>query len=512
MSDPEATPRAEKSLNRQTVLEEDEYLEALSKIIARDFFPSLVHLDATNDYLDAVSSKDPKLIQKSVRKLQQLSDTPLVSASRRGQFETPRTPWGETPAGSSSSGRPSKRPKYETNISLDEFQARYTSEDNSSFTQILDEENKQRKEVYGWAYDAQKRVEAQNRKALEGRERMMIELPSGPGVKQKFRIEAPVPVGLLTDGSQVESEKAKGKKRAVDADEEQETESVNGNALAVVEKDAEVNVLARRKDTRSAGVDGWKFKARNALMFAPDANVSPYHPPMVHKVPEKNPKVILHNSTRLPEQDETSDAPRSLSAPSSPTRSRIDAAITGTPYRPRGKDEGFTLVPNLPSPKADELGPAALKQLMTWGTLNATPRVISQSDDAAAITADTPFHLPKASRRETIGLQLSNKASKSLRAKAEMLGLRTPGVTRTPVTAGFSGKRGDMAPPTWTPRKSEAAGNLTPAAKRLLQRTTMSAAGLRRADVMEQTASWDGGKERELSRVRWTPTPLDGRR
>jgi protein DGCR14 len=170
-------------------------------------------------------------------------------------------------------------------------------------------------------------------------------------------------------------------------------------------------------------------------------------------------------------------------------------------------------VPNLPSPKAAELGPDALKQLMTWGTLNATPRIISQSEDhAAAVTADTPFHLPKASRRETLSLQLSNKASKSLRAKAEMLGLRTPGVTRTPVTAGFSGRRGDMAPPTWTPRKSEAAGNLTPAAKRLLQRTTMSTAGLRRADVMEQTASWDGGKERELNRVRWTPTPSDGRR
>jgi protein DGCR14 len=261
MSNLEATPRPEKSLNRQTVLEEDEYLEALSKIIARDFFPSLVHLDATNDYLDAVSSKDPKLIQQSVRKLQQLSDTPLVSASQRGRFETPRTPWGgETPA--SSSGRPSKRPRYETNISLDEFQARYTSEDNSSFTQILDEENKQRKEVYGWAYDAQKRVEAQNRKALEGRERMMIELPAGPGVKQKFRIEAPVPVGLLTDASQGESEKARGKKRAVDVAEDQEMDSGEATALAIVEKGEEVDILARRKDTRSAGVDGWKFKVR----------------------------------------------------------------------------------------------------------------------------------------------------------------------------------------------------------------------------------------------------------
>jgi len=72
------------------------------------------------------------------------------------------------------------------------------------------------------------------------------------------------------------------------------------------------------------------------------------------------------------------------------------------------------------------------------------------------------------------------------------------------------GKKGSMAPPSSTPRRAEASGNLTPAARRLLQRTTMGTAASRRAEVMERDAGWDSnkkGKEQDLNRVRWTPTP-----
>ena len=67
-------------------------------------------------------------------------------------------------------------------------------------------------------------------------------------------------------------------------------------------------------------------------MFAPDADESPYHPKPVLAAGDAKPpppKVIKYGNTRLPEQD---DAPSSsISAPPSPTRSRIDAAIAGTP-------------------------------------------------------------------------------------------------------------------------------------------------------------------------------------
>ncbi|KAF7347738.1 hypothetical protein MVEN_01531100 [Mycena venus] len=490
----------ERSLNRQVVLEEDEYMDALSKIIARDFFPSLVHLDAANGYLDAVRSQDPHLINASVRRLEEINATPL-----QRPMQTPgRTPYAtgpsETPLHRRGDGpSAAKRPKYDTDLSLDSFQARYTSEDNSSFTQILDEENRKRKEKWGWAWDAQKRVEAQRERLLADRERLMIEPQSVVGVREKFRIEAPTPKGLIED--------AKGKGKETEEDEEDaEEEDGDGEdkdkTLALVSSETAVDVMARQKDTRKAGVDGWNFKARNSLMFLPDADESPYHTRPT--APIGDPRAIVHGSTRLPEQDDSHSNARAMSAPPSPTRSHINAAILGTPYRPRSPTiNNFSLVPNLPSPTPDELGPAAVKQLMTWGTLNATPRIISQSDDLPP--PSTPFHIPAPTSREAVAQKLSNNASKSLRVKAGLLGLggRTPGIlSRTPASAS---KKGPMAPPSWTPRRSEAAGNLTPAARRLLDRT-MGTAASRRAEAMDKIADWDG-KQKDISRIRWTPTP-----
>jgi protein DGCR14 len=261
-------------------------------------------------------------------------------------------------------------------------------------------------------------------------------------------------------------------------------------------------------------------------MFSPDADVSPYHPPsssIQPTVANGVTKSIKHGNTRLPQQNDTSDS-YSSSAPPSPTRSRIDAAIAGTPCKvfptswllgliitiitDRSESptiNNFSLVADLPSPTPSELGPVGVKELMTWGTLNATPRIISQSEDDSLLPPRTPFHIPAPSSREIISHKLSNTASKSLRAKA---GLLNSG--RTPARTGV-GRKGTMPPPSWTPRRTDAAGSLTPAAKRLLDRTTMGTAASRRADAMGRMAGWEAnsGKigHKDLNNVRWTPTP-----
>lgn len=248
-----------RSLNRQVVLEEDEYTQALSQIIARDFFPSLVHLDATNEYLDALQTKDPHLIQASVRRLEHLA-TPTTSRSRY-TWQTPSaTPYAAGPSDTPLRPRDpsmdpplSKRPRYETEMSLDNFQARYTSEDNSSFTQILEDENRQRREKWSWAWEAQKRVEGQRGKMLEQREKMLIEAPAGAGVREKFLIEAPTQRHLITDG------------RERDAGDNEQQERSEPESMSLVLKESmneeeQVDVMAPKKDTRSAGVDSWKFK------------------------------------------------------------------------------------------------------------------------------------------------------------------------------------------------------------------------------------------------------------
>jgi len=65
-------------------------------------------------------------------------------------------------------------------------------------------------------------------------------------------------------------------------------------------------------------------------MFAPDADSSPYHRPESARV-DVDLKGVSYTNTRLPEHEHKLGDSTSVYAPPSPTRSRIDAAITGTP-------------------------------------------------------------------------------------------------------------------------------------------------------------------------------------
>ncbi|KZT30509.1 hypothetical protein NEOLEDRAFT_1052984 [Neolentinus lepideus HHB14362 ss-1] len=497
---PPSTPS--RSLNRQVVLEEDEYTAALSYIIARDFFPSIVHLDATNDYLDALRSEDPQLIHASVRRLEQLS-TPSMQGGRAWQTPS-QTPYGlgpsETPLRTPQGEAVTKRTRYDTDVNLDTFQAQYTSEDNSSFSEILDDENRKRREKWSWAWEAQKRVEAQKERLLEDRKRSLIEAPAGPGVREKFLIEMRTSAGSITDGQAHDMEgrepdavdKGKGKEVVLQPREDEKTD-----------------VMAPKKDTRPAGVESWHFKTRNALMFPPDADVSPYGgSASTSKLNDDSvePKLIKYNSTRLFEQDDSHRD--TLSEPPSPTRSRIDAAIAGTPYRPRSPTiNNFSLVPAVPSPTPSQLGPAAVKQLMTWGTITATPRVLDTGDQAESMPPPkTPFHIPAPTSREALSHRLSATAGKSLKARANLL---MGGTSSRSAPVNRTSRKGSMAPPSYTPRKVDATGNLTPAARKLLDKTTMRTAATRRAEAMGKIAGWEGSGKRmtDLNRVRWTPTP-----
>ncbi|KAL1665510.1 nuclear protein DGCR14 [Schizophyllum commune] len=483
---------AERSLNRQIVLEEDEYTAALSHIIARDFFPSLHHLDATNDWLSAVESGDETRIHNTVRRLEDLGATPFTGATPRyrpGDVE-------DTP-------RPAKRARLERdeqakglNLSLDEFQARFTSEDNSSFTRILDDENEKRREAHGWAFEAQRKAV----KAIEDgyRKRQLLlegkaaeaEGIEGAGVRGKLRIEYPdATVRGLIEGKKGEGG---GKEGAEEGNEGEAKEKEKEHALALAlarygesEGDHDEKVLTQRKDERDPGVQAWRFKARNQLMFPPDADESPYHPKPSEPKPKE--RVIKHTNTRLPEQEE---GEKSRSEPPSPTRSRIDAAIMGTAYSNTSlsSSDSFNLVPNLPTPTPDQLGPARMKELMTWGTLAGTPRILS-SDPIDE--PPTPFRIAEPTQREVISRKLSQSASKSIRER--------DGIMR-------GVKKEAMPPPSWTTRR-EREGNLTPAARRLLDRTV---GAQRRADAMERESGWNRAKQKDIASMRWTPTPGRG--
>jgi len=238
MSAHSVNPPPDRSLDSQIVLDEDEYTAALSSIIARDFFPSLAYVNSANDY-----SRNPHLLSQD---FDASPTTNRPDAFRQTPAHTPLfSNLTETPF---SSSVPHKRARYNVDLSLDDFQARYTSEDNSSFTRILDDENMQRKERWGWAWDAQRRNEAQQAKLVDARQRLLIEPPgAAAGVKEKFTIEAPAAIGLITDRSTAEREA------------EVTSEEMEQSSLAC-DQASDVDVMAPKADNRSASVDGWKFK------------------------------------------------------------------------------------------------------------------------------------------------------------------------------------------------------------------------------------------------------------
>ncbi|KAG8928565.1 hypothetical protein FRC01_005744 [Tulasnella sp. 417] len=537
------------SLSRQVVLDEDEYTEALSNIIARDFFPSLAQLDATNNYLSALESEDPLLIRNSARRLTELATAATPTPRYRGDNRTPYVNFpSDTPltfsARDGTDQPPAKKPRYNENLSLDQFQARYTSEDNASFTEILDDENRKRKDKHAWAWNAEDRATVRRAREIEARQTMMIEASkiNDSAAAARKVITGGEEVKAITQNGEPEDKKGKGKakaaetgsdgseyggmKTAVVADQGSSGVEAGDGQLVLREKKDEdmdgeesADVMAPLKDKRSAGVPGWKFKTRNALMFPPDADVSPYQMSSSELLTEgtrREAPTIVHANTRLPEQSEGAEGSvAGSSVPPSPTRSRIAAAISGLSYVPSTdspKVRGFGFVDAIPSPSPSQLGAQGMKELMTLGTLLATPRVISGSGDPAEETAtSSPFVIKPPNSRDMLGRRLGNEAGRSLTKKAGLLGggatPRTPG--------GGIDKRGNLTAS--TPRRVDI---LTPAARRLLSRTKEGAgygppvdSPRERGGLLGLTPAGERrrpGKQLDLRKVGWD-SPRGGR-
>ncbi|KAJ9104347.1 hypothetical protein QFC19_003989 [Naganishia cerealis] len=670
----DSSSKASVSLTRQVILDEDDYTAALSHIIKRDFFPSLDRLSATNNYLSALESQDTIAIADSIRHLSALTpgpgqrDAQMTAARHRREREmadvagTPyisRTPFGgagmETPmpynpAQELMDERESKRRKIDLSSGLDNFQAAYTSEDNSSFMEILQDENRQKKEKYSWAYAAEEQAK-QNRLRLEqSRRQLLIEaggyVPDDGLLPVRKRIEPPTHRLALTlpkieEQDQKQIEGGKGKQKAIQSDADTgstdkgdddtntslvvsntegattsdirslvrrapecdvpniaNTQLVIPNALpegslppvrddqselveivldpsthlaralaeaglpetAIVTRQGELvpsrevasgagdglgrgeadrmqreaiekQVMGELKDDREKLVPTWGYKTRNALMFGPDANVNPVlpgpRPALTAAQMRADPPEIRHANTRLEDEDEGDDQDASSSRrATSPSRSRVGAAIAGKQYQPSSslpKYGNYPLVPAVPSPSPSELGPDAVKQLMTWGTLLGTPRALNGDDDANVDLTPNNFKINEPKRRDEIGRRLATNASKSMRERAKgfgstpkglaVLSVRDTGSTRT--RAGSMGPPALPTPGSVTPRRREEA--LTPAGRSLLQRSVFGtpgrsepsglglprSAGTRsRGEAMERANGWNSANANKSSHKR----------
>ncbi|XAR55286.1 hypothetical protein NMG60_11035318 [Bertholletia excelsa] len=152
-----------------TVLDEDTYVAAIEKIIERDFFPDIPKLRDRLDWLEAVRSGDPiqirdaqlKIIERRGGKVTNPDATEGKSRTPGSTFFRNSTPFelDKTPSvvnndvsdvGEASDG------SVDVSLTLDQFFRRYTSEDDDSFSKIMEKVNRKRKERYGYLTEGEK--------------------------------------------------------------------------------------------------------------------------------------------------------------------------------------------------------------------------------------------------------------------------------------------------------------------------------------------------------------------
>ena len=390
------------------VLDEDDYTDALSHIIARDFFPGLLEIESKEDYLNALDSRDHEWIAAAGRKLTEVmtpgpdgrrlrgrrgtSMTPVSGLFGRGG-ETPKAWQGETPVTTVSrtesiATTQSNRPEVDTNMSLSAFQQKYTSEDNESFYKLLDKQNTKRADRYAWMWAGNK-IPAARQIAHRKRERILAA------------------------------------NRASQSSE-------NGKELAFL----------GAPDSRKAMPDSWPSRPDNPFMFAPGSIED-----TMQTVAQKNEetsraprRAVVYENTRIVA---ASTATSSADIPPSPSLSAVKDAIAGRP-RPSASESsfsggstprvnGYAFVDSEPEPAPSLESPSSL---------------LGSGDNAPS-----PFKLHESSKREALHHRMVDKFAKGKRAASG----KREGALKTPVPRFASSPR-------------VAKGGMTPAAQNLMSK------------------------------------------
>ena len=241
---------------------------------------------------------------------------------------------------------------------LDSFLSKYHSEDDASFNELVEKDQQKHREKYSWLYNKEKE---QN---LESNEQQQL---------------------AITD-----------------------SENTSSTMKAI--------------EYRPAGVKTWSYTAKNSLMYIPEG--------MEISVQEalqgsSKPREIVHENTRLSKEFLTKTQ-KSFSGVSNiskkdavPEKVGVDGLVVNSSDAPNVNGYGFVATPDirpgmlflsfllcfeLSFPLGVDMSP-----LMTWGSIEDTPLKV----DEVMATPGPQFKLPKISRREEIGMKLSEKASKA---------------------------------------------------------------------------------------------------
>ncbi|OJD15555.1 hypothetical protein AJ78_04212 [Emergomyces pasteurianus Ep9510] len=481
-----------------TVLDEDEYTDALSHIIARDFFPGLLETQTQREYLDALESRDKEWIKRAGKNLEAVM-TPRAGAGARARrsgsaaatrFErsgtaTPITPnaassragpgleSGETPkaggrwagadtplsvAGSTTSGFSERSNAGSTddgrdfvvdvrNMSLSMFQTKYTSEDNESFYKLLDRQNVKKREKYAWMWSGNKiltprQIEFRKREA-ERTKRLAPPRPSSTSSSTSLSISASASASVSESEGRTSSNK-------------------------------QLQLITTDQDARPAQPDAWASKPENPLMFIP-SSIEDTHETVAQKAESTSraaPRRVVYSNTRVPPSQPQPDgsANNSQSIPPSPSLSAIRDAIAGRP-RPTDSEPGYTgaETPRVngyafvdedepaPQPSDDEDNSAYHLSLL------------KMNNDTSGSATPNPFTIRENRRRELLHHRMVERVANNKRAERSGKDIRTP-VPKFPsspmIAFGRTPGAGGSTPGV-AGGKGLSKASLTPAAQRL---------------------------------------------
>ncbi len=362
-----ATRRPRYRRRKVKVMDEDDYVEEVSAIIERDFFPELEKLEAQHQYLDASERNDVATMN---RLREQYSSTGPIKHQRPGQgspdtFETPAEERrqddveGESkkpvkPEDDERRSESGEQDKDQTrNMSLDEFMAKHTSEDNESFNEIQEESRRKFVLTHSWMFkeDEQKSIEMKKER---------LQLPS----------------------IEVQNEKS---------------------------EDSGV----------SKTPDGWTYRNQNEVFYPPEG--APLSAQEIVELAKKERGIVFENTRfkKNPWKSELQDSSLQESVYSKKEKEAGKVGVDGkTVARPETPSvNGFKFLRMTPSPMPGAV--AGESPLMTWGEVESTPFRLEGCETPLPMhaTGGPSFTIQDVPKRDRIAHALAEKNSKFYRDK-----------------------------------------------------------------------------------------------